>query len=49
MTIGDFNIVTSQDEKCGGNTIKLNEVNNFNTMIANLGLADRGYFRNKYT
>lgn len=49
MLSGDFNCVTCWEEKCGGNPINLNEVSDFNTMIANLGLEDGGYSGSKFT
>lgn len=49
MLAGDFNCVTCQEEKCGGNPINLNEVSDFNNMIASLGLVDNGYSESKYT
>lgn len=49
MLARDFNCVTSQDDKCGGNPINLNEVNGFNIMISNLGSTDSGYSGNKFT
>lgn len=33
MVCGDFNVVTSHDEKLGGNPINTNDVNEFLDMI----------------
>lgn len=39
MLSRDFNSVTSQNGKSGGNPININEVTDYKTMISNLGLA----------
>lgn len=46
---GDFNIVSAQDEKLGGNPVSFQDVYEFNQMIVCNGLSDAGYSRNKYT
>lgn len=49
QVFGDFNIVSSQDEKLGGNPITFQEVYEFNQMIETNGLSDAGYTGNKFT
>lgn len=48
MVVGNLNVVTSHDEKLGGNSINLNDVNNFNDMISTNGLVDGGFSSSKF-
>lgn len=46
---GDFNVVSTQEEKIGGSPINHNDVGEFNSMIDNIGLLDGGYTGRKFT
>lgn len=49
MVVGDFNIVTSQEEEMGGYPINLNDAAEFVQMIQQLSRIDLGYDGSKYT
>lgn len=49
MLARDFNVVTSQDEKSGGNPINIADCSDFNSMITQIGLSDAGYSGSKFT
>lgn len=49
MVVGDFNVVSSREEKLGGNPINDADVFEFNSMIQSASLVDAGYTGSKYT
>lgn len=49
MATGDFNSVTSQDEKIGGSSMTIQETCEFNDMFFQIGLIDTGFFGNRFT
>lgn len=49
IVVGDFNIVTCQEEKMGGCAINLNDAAELVQMIQQSSLTDLGYNRSKYS
>lgn len=49
IVVGDFNIVTSQEEKMSGCPINLNDAAEFAQMIQQSSLTNLGYNGSKYT
>ncbi|CAN1226181.1 LINE-1 retrotransposable element ORF2 protein [Linum grandiflorum] len=49
ICLGDFNVVTSTDEKQGGLTINPTQVAKFRTFISDLALYDPGFFGPMFT
>lgn len=47
--VGDFNAITSEQEKVGGNPILNTNSQNFKRFISNVGLTDLGYKGAAYT
>lgn len=47
MIVGDFNIVSCQNEKLGDRPTTFSDVSDFNYMISNIGLTDGGFFGEK--
>lgn len=46
LIASDFNIVSSQEEKAGGNHVSLQDMEDFNQMILTNGLTDAGFTGN---
>ncbi|XP_060216502.1 uncharacterized protein LOC132643991 [Lycium barbarum] len=46
---GDFNVITSEEEKYGGLPVTVNEVQGFNACIHNCSVVDLGFKGGKYT
>ncbi|XP_059310982.1 uncharacterized protein LOC132062424 [Lycium ferocissimum] len=46
---GDFNVISSEEEKLGGLPVSFNEVADFNHCLSSCGLQDLGYVGSTYT
>lgn len=46
---GDFNAITSEDEKFGGLPVIINEIQDFRGCIQNYGISDLGFSGSKFT
>ncbi|XP_060182976.1 uncharacterized protein LOC132612923 [Lycium barbarum] len=46
---GDFNAITSDDEKFGGLPVTINEIQDFRGCIQNYGISDLGFSGSKFT
>ncbi|XP_059315433.1 uncharacterized protein LOC132066055 [Lycium ferocissimum] len=49
MIGGDFNAITSEDEKFGGLPVTINEIQDFRGCIQNCGISDLGFSGSKFT
>lgn len=49
IVIGDFNVVTTQDEKVRGNDVDYNAVGDFNQAIEGSGLRELGFQGTRFT
>ncbi|XP_055814140.1 uncharacterized protein LOC129883523 [Solanum dulcamara] len=49
MIRGDFNAITSEDEKFGGLPVTINEIQDFRGCIQNCGISDLGFSGSKFT
>ncbi|XP_055823609.1 uncharacterized protein LOC129892087 [Solanum dulcamara] len=49
MIGGDFNAITLEDEKFGGLSVTINEIQDFRGCIKNCGISDLGFSGSKFT
>ncbi|XP_060183464.1 uncharacterized protein LOC132613460 [Lycium barbarum] len=49
MIGGDFNVITSEEEKYGGLSVSLQEIQDFKSCINNCGMYDLGFKGSKFT